>query len=61
MVIVHILLFILITFVVGHVNLIISEPLERSPGREMISYLGVVAGGIAFFTAVIVVLSVLFQ
>ncbi len=57
----EILLFLLITLVVGLVNLNISEPLERSPRREFLSYVAVVVGGIAGFTAVIVVISILFQ
>ncbi len=57
----QILLFLAISVVVGQVNLIISEPLDRSAIRELISYLVVVVGGIAAFTAVIVVVSALFQ
>ncbi|MFQ5653344.1 MAG: hypothetical protein ACE5GW_01265 [Planctomycetota bacterium] len=54
-------LFLAITLVVGLVNLIISEPLERPFPRELFSYIGVVIGGIAGFTLVIVVISALFQ
>ena len=57
----QIVLFLVVTLVVGLVNLIIAEPLERSPVREMISYSGVVVGGIALFTAAVVVISMLFQ
>ena len=54
-------LFLLITWVVGLVNVAISEPVERSPVREFVSYLVVVVGGITAFTTVIVVSSGLFQ
>lgn len=57
----QVLLFVTIIVIVGKVNLIISEPLERSPGREFLSYFAVVGGGIAVFTAIIVVVSLLFQ
>ncbi len=57
----QIALFLAITLVIGLVNLIISEPFERSPLRELTSYLGVVVGGIALFTALIVVISIVFQ
>ncbi len=57
----QILLFVTIIVIVGKVNLLISQPLERSPLREFISYFAVVGGGIAVFTAIIVVVSMLFQ
>ena len=57
----QILLFVAVTVVVGLVNLISSEPLERSPAREFASYFLVVTGGIALFTAAIVTISVAFQ
>ena len=54
-------LFLLITFVVGLVNVAISDPVDRSPVREFISYLVVVVGGITVFTTAIVVSSGLLQ
>lgn len=59
--ILHIGTFLLITLCVGFVNLILSEPLERSLAREISSFLTVVVGGISLFTAAIVVVSILFQ
>ncbi len=56
-----ILMFLAVTLVIGLVNLIISEPLERPPLRELGSYLGVVVGGISMFTALVVVIAILFQ
>ena len=57
----QVLLFLVITTVVGLVNLVISEPLERSPAREFVSYMVVVGGGIVGFTALIVVIAIAFQ
>ena len=57
----QILLFVTIIVIVGKVNLIISEPFERSTAREFLSYFAVVGGGIAVFTAIIVVVSMFFQ
>ena len=54
-------LFVTITSLVGLVNVILAQPLEKSPGREFVSYLGVVVGGIATFTAIIVLVSIWFQ
>ena len=54
-------LLLLILLLVGGVNLLISEPLERSARSELLAYLGVVGGGIAGFTMFIVCLSLLFQ
>ena len=59
--IVHILLFVAITVIVGLVNLVLSHPLEHPPHKEFLSYLGVVVGGIAAFTCLIVATSALFQ
>lgn len=58
---VQILTFLAITACAGAVNLIISGPFERPLRQEILSFLGVVVGGIAAFTALIVVISVLFQ
>ncbi|MEM7168046.1 MAG: hypothetical protein AAF581_21520 [Planctomycetota bacterium] len=57
----QIICFIIITLCAGAVNLLISEPFQRTLREEIISFLGVVVGGIATFTALVVVISVLFQ
>ena len=57
----EIVLFLVVTAAVGLVNLILSLPLERSPKRELASYVGVVMGGIAAFTLGIVAVSYFFQ
>ncbi len=57
----QIALFLLISTVVGIVNLLISQPLERPFVREFISFVWVVIGGIVGFTAAIVIVSALFQ
>jgi hypothetical protein len=56
----HVLLFIIVTLGVGAVNLALSEPLDRPFSREFANYAVVVGGGIALFTAVVMILSALF-
>lgn len=55
------LLFVLISLVVGLVNLTLGQPTQRSAARELLGYALVVIGGIAAFTAAIVVIAALFQ
>ncbi|MGE3163729.1 MAG: hypothetical protein AB7O52_02385 [Planctomycetota bacterium] len=59
--ILHIGSFVLITLCLGIVNLLISEPLPRPFLREALSFGAVVVGGIAAFTALVVVISIVFQ
>lgn len=56
----HVLLFAVVTLGVGAVNLSLSEPLERSFGREFANYAVVVGGGIVAFTALVMVLAAVF-
>lgn len=59
--ILHILTFLAILFCVGGVNLLLSDHSGPQIRREALSFLGVVVGGIAAFTAAIVVISAYFQ
>ena len=53
--------FVVVLAVVGWVNILCAGPLERSPGKEFAHYMVMVGGGIAAFTAALVVLGALFQ
>lgn len=59
--ILHLLSFVFITLCLGMVNLLTAAPLRRPLLRELLSFAAVVLGGIVTFTALVVVVSLVFQ